>query len=795
MGKRSASEKPPGKDAKGAAGAAAGACNGSDSDATVAAVQQVRLVLEEVFAKDFREFGDRLKGEVRDEMHSLGKRLRHDVRSHMEGFKRDLDKLGPPELVLQAPPAVRARSVVYPSAPSGHASGGRRFTASPACKAYYELPDGVPLSKAADEPRDLHPPNVPMAAQAMVTAPWMAPPMMEVDPPSCASHEPVFWEVGHVDAKMLYSGGPVQATGFPAPNGIYNGQHAANGTSNGVCEGEEHDEERTSILEGAEKGAMDEASEDSLANEEVRKAMASRKESYVPPKKTSDVGRLGLDMEVARYGKKTKTKNWTQMSAEDFLTSAKFDNCIGALIFLNAIVIGVQCDYGARYVTEDVPPIFNYFEKGFLFLFGSELCLRLYVYKHKFFLVKNASALFWNVFDTLVVCSQVGEELMAIVAQGNQESEMGSMRVMRIMRILRLMRILRVMRVLRLISELRTIVSSIVGSMKSLCWTVVLLLLMMYIVGVYFTQNLTTYFVEKGGIVELSEEEENLRNHFSSLARTILSLFQAISGGVDWDSLASPLFMVNGVSGFLFALYIAFAVLALLNVVTGVFVQTALQSAKDEEDAFLTDQIVSLFSGGGRLIQLSEIEQALEDPEAAKEWKAIDIQSAEARQLFHLLDIEQDGSVDFEEFLSGCLRLRGLAKAMDVLIVMQEFRAFARKMTVAMMKVQSGVDKLKTLRLSQETQSRQDGVTHAHLQLLHKVQVDVNYLMQTRREDHQAIRDVRSMLKEAGLSSLQVLASILSNDSGGPPPDSETELDRINDELQRRTGGLRSELA
>ena len=36
-------------------------------------------------------------------------------------------------------------------------------------------------------------------------------------------------------------------------------------------------------------------------------------------------------------------------------------------------------------------------------------------------------------------------------------------------------------------------------------------------------------------------------------------------------------------------------------------------------------------------------------------------------KVFKILDLDDDGTLDADEFLSGCLRLRGAAKALDVL--------------------------------------------------------------------------------------------------------------------------------
>merc|ERR1712228_732899 len=94
----------------------------------------------------------------------------------------------------------------------------------------------------------------------------------------------------------------------------------------------------------------------------------------------------------------------------------------------------------------------------------------------------------WNYFDFLIVSAQLLEVFFELVARSTS-IDISNFRLLRVMRILRLVRILRVVRVLHLISELRTIVSSIVGSFRSLVWVVVLLFLMIYIVAVYFTQS------------------------------------------------------------------------------------------------------------------------------------------------------------------------------------------------------------------------------------------------------------------------------------------------------------------
>jgi len=60
-------------------------------------------------------------------------------------------------------------------------------------------------------------------------------------------------------------------------------------------------------------------------------------------------------------------------------------------------------------------------------------------------------------------------------------------------------------------------------------------------------------------------------------------------------------------------------------------------------------------------------------------FRLIDVDPKEAEGLFKLLDLDESGEVDYEEFLNGCLRLRGNAKAIDLVTVMIESRKLSKR--------------------------------------------------------------------------------------------------------------------
>eukprot|EP00747_Dinoflagellata_sp_TGD_P014847 gnl/TRDRNA2_/TRDRNA2_123781_c0_seq1.p1 gnl/TRDRNA2_/TRDRNA2_123781_c0~~gnl/TRDRNA2_/TRDRNA2_123781_c0_seq1.p1 ORF type:complete len:226 (+),score=36.95 gnl/TRDRNA2_/TRDRNA2_123781_c0_seq1:3-680(+) len=126
--------------------------------------------------------------------------------------------------------------------------------------------------------------------------------------------------------------------------------------------------------------------------------------------------------------------------------------------------------------------------------------------------------------------------------------------------------------------------------------------------------------------------------------------------------------------GLLFTLYIAFAVLAMMNVVTAIFIESALASAKDDRDIDMVNQLRELFmladTDDSGMISWDEFNTAVENPKLANYFKGLELDISEARGLFSLLDVENTGQINGEEFVYGCLRLRGMAKAIDLATLM-----------------------------------------------------------------------------------------------------------------------------
>merc|ERR1711976_945854 len=107
-----------------------------------------------------------------------------------------------------------------------------------------------------------------------------------------------------------------------------------------------------------------------------------------------------------------------------------------------------------------------------------------------------------------------------------------------------------------------------------------------------------------------------------------------------------------------------------MNVVTGVFVDSALKAAEAESRDILLQQMSQLFldldeDGSGEISEEEFVGQ-MQNPQMLTFLRGIDLQIEDAEILFNILDVDGSGEIDAGELVSGCLRLQGNAKAVDL---------------------------------------------------------------------------------------------------------------------------------
>jgi len=428
-----------------------------------------------------------------------------------------------------------------------------------------------------------------------------------------------------------------------------------------------------------------------------------RDEEEIRPEKPreSAPARAAQEKQVAREHSKGKLRGASQEPSEKLppsiltpiMAHPAFDCFFAAVIVLNSLFIGMQTHYRVlnMFVTDE-PIFFALGERIFAALFFVELVIRAIVLKCSFF---SKSHVIWNMFDLMLVLMSGFELLLPVLASADDDPTGGGGSIGKIIRMCRMVRIIRIMRVLRFLAELRVMVTLIVHSVTSLFWLLVLLLLILYVFSIFFTQGVTDYLQVAS---PNAEAKEILMLYYGGLGDSALTLFLSITGGISWVEVVRPLFDTGWMFVALFLVYVFFCVFSVLNIVTGVFVDGAIQRSARERDLrlekemeqkkvyvkMLSELLEEIDTEGSGFISREQLHEAFQTESVQVSFSVLGIDIADSNYLFDMLDLDSSGEVDMSEFITGCLRLKGLAKSIDIHTLMVDVKRMMRKLDAVM---------------------------------------------------------------------------------------------------------------
>eukprot|EP00931_Biecheleriopsis_adriatica_P064042 TRINITY_DN38902_c0_g1_i1.p1 TRINITY_DN38902_c0_g1~~TRINITY_DN38902_c0_g1_i1.p1 ORF type:complete len:898 (+),score=102.16 TRINITY_DN38902_c0_g1_i1:73-2766(+) len=359
---------------------------------------------------------------------------------------------------------------------------------------------------------------------------------------------------------------------------------------------------------------------------------------------------------------------WFQHYCRDYVVNTyMFDALAMCMVTLSTIIIGIRTDWQAQILSGESqvePLIYGILDSIFLVWFAIELILRMLAYGPEF--VTGEDRL-WNILDFVVVACQFSEELSRLISQGAESTGLAG----RLFRVLRLLRIMRIVRLLRFIREIRVMIVSIFSSVRSLGWTLMLLGVVTYSTSVLILQVIIDAGSER---TDLFSEDTELTKYFSNLPRTSLSLYQSMVGGVSWDEPLTPLIEVSAFLTAPFIFYVSFAIFAMTNIVTAIFVDSVIASTEKQREKEAKARLYSFFSDvdtdNGQLAWY-ELSLFLEEHRSADKFlEALHLDANDMEGLFVLLDGDNTGKVSYRDFVDGVLRLRGPARSIDLATLM-----------------------------------------------------------------------------------------------------------------------------
>jgi len=186
-----------------------------------------------------------------------------------------------------------------------------------------------------------------------------------------------------------------------------------------------------------------------------------------------------------------------------------------------------------------------------------------------------------------------------------------------------------------------------------------------------------------------------LVEEMSSLLSTAFCLFKSITGGITWGEVYRPLEATGLLNAALYLVFIIFAVFAFLNTVTSVFVDNAMRTSQSQQDQRIQRELelkeeterqlgeifMAVDIDGSGVIAEEELQAYLKDESAVANLATLGIDVPDAAALFRLFDTDGDGTIDIDEFISGCLRLKGAAKSVEIAEMRNETSKILRRLT------------------------------------------------------------------------------------------------------------------
>jgi len=309
----------------------------------------------------------------------------------------------------------------------------------------------------------------------------------------------------------------------------------------------------------------------------------------------------------------------------------KFEYITLFVIAFNAVWLSVDADLNTSMTLLDAEPIFQIAEHGFCVYFTFEWAMRFLAFKFKRNCLRDA----WFVFDSALVSVMVLETwvmtvFLLVSTGGSGGTGLGNTSVLKLVRLVRLTRMARMAKLLRAIPELIILIKGMFVASRSVCFTLVLLSIILYFFAIVFRQ--------------LADETDVGEVYFNSVPDAMLSL---LLDGVlpDQSAIVRACASESALFGLLALFFILLASLTVMNMLVGVLceVVSVVSSVEKEQltvsyvNARLHEMFGEWDTDGSMTISKMEFQKLLVMPEAAK--------------IIHEIGVDVVGLVDFADFI------------------------------------------------------------------------------------------------------------------------------------------------
>jgi len=276
--------------------------------------------------------------------------------------------------------------------------------------------------------------------------------------------------------------------------------------------------------------------------------------------------------------------------------------------------------------------------------------------------------------DASFVALDVVNQIFLLALQGVDISFVSSFRTgVKMIRLARTARALRMFKIIRNSTRARLLFEETVASVSLGFWLCCVLFVALSFFGIFFMQAAVDVLLGKSEASYSDSLQNQVLATFGSSPEAIFSLFAVAAGGMPWSLTFKTLMAVDAFYGIMFVVFVFFVIILFLNVVIGVFVDSAVRRSKKHEVENKYDEAkrfrnllsqAELDSADGA-VSKAEFLQFLNTPFGNEQLMSLGLEIAEALGVYELLDKEGKHIVNIDDLASACARFTQPSRSAD----------------------------------------------------------------------------------------------------------------------------------
>jgi len=258
---------------------------------------------------------------------------------------------------------------------------------------------------------------------------------------------------------------------------------------------------------------------------------------------------------------------------------------------------------------------------------------------------------------------------------------------------------------MKVFRELATLIDSFRSCIVSMFWSFFMLFLLLYVFALVFVQGLHGYLLDhsKGNADPVDPKvNAEILQRFGSVRVTMLSLYMCVTGGTDWNTPYEVVALSGKLYQLIFIFFTFFFIFAIFNILTGTFVEKAVNSATpDREEVLMTQRENMLKSAAisknafemvdqnhDQRVSLDEFKTRMNDPLFTAFMASIGLELQEV-ELFFRVVCGESTEMELDQFVEGCISMKGGATALDMQKQLFETRKVVKRVHAEFVHVKS----------------------------------------------------------------------------------------------------------